>query len=412
MQKLREEIAFLRLNLSWMVLRWLAPLFRWRSAEPSLVLVPCDPWTVIGSRGDEAMVYAVLQNFRKRHPGGRITVLTGNATAAVSEDCRRMQRDFSLSYVHAWCPRFQIWNIVRAIRRVRATEVFVLGADCMDGHYSPYTSTILFSVADLACRLGLKVRLTGFSWNERPHPRAVSAAKKTTAALEILVRDPDSYDRIKSILPRARLVADTAFCLEPQLTDRVRAVLVQMENDHKDGNYVLGVNLNPMLKVDIAACVEALNAQSAISIYMIPHDYRDGGDLAELAKLDPLLNVPHRLLTETYSAAELKALTSGLDAILTSRMHLGIAALGMGKPVAGFAYQGKFAGLFNLFGLPHDWLMAPSDVHRLDSVLKDVVIRTVAVTEQVGQMLPDVLGKAKDNLLCYNVKCSGSSLCT
>lgn len=398
-QKLREEIAFLRLNLSWRILRWAVPLLRWRSAEPSLVLVPCDPWTVIGSRGDEAMVYAVLQNFRKRHPNGKITVVTGNATAAASEDCRRMQRDFNLAYVHAWRPRFQIWNIIQAVRRVRATEVFVLGADCMDGHYSPHTSTILFAVADLACRLGLKTRLTGFSWNEHPHPRAVAAAKKITTALEILVRDPDSFGRVKSILPRARLVADTAFCLEPKFTDRVRAVLAQMESDHAAGRYVLGVNLNPMLKVDVASVARALNAQLDVSVYLIPHDYRYGGDLVELGKLDPLLTVPHRLLTDVYSAAELKALTSGLDALLTSRMHLGIAALGMGKPVAGFVYQGKFAGLFNLFGLPQGWLISPSDVHRLDSVLKDVATQAVVVAELVRKNLSDVQTVAKVNLV-------------
>lgn len=359
MQKLREKIAFLRLNLSWAVLRFLAPFLRWRGAEPSLVLVPCDPWTVIGSRGDEAMIYAVLQSFRKRHPEGRITVVTANASAANSEDCQRMRRDFNLAYVYAWRPRLQIWNIVRAVRHARATEVFVLGADCMDGHYSPHTSTILFAVADLACRLGLKTRLTGFSWNEHPHPRTVAAAKKTTTALEILIRDPDSFGRVKSILPRARLVADTAFCLEPLFSDRVRAVLAQMESDRKAGRYVLGVNLNPMLKVDVASVAQALNAQSNISVCLIPHDYRSGGDLAELRKLEPLLTVPHRLLTDVYSAAELKALTSGLDALFTSRMHLGIAALGMGKPVAAFAYQGKFSGLFEHVGLSKDLLVIP-----------------------------------------------------
>lgn len=363
------------------------------------MLVPCDPWTVIGSRGDEAMIYAVLQNYRKRHPNGKITVVTGNADAAASEDCQRMQRDFDLAYVHAWRPRLQIWNIIRAILRVRATEVFVLGADCMDGHYSPYTSTILFAVADLACRLGLKARLTGFSWNEHPHPRAMVAAKKTTAALEILVRDPVSFDRVKSILSRARLVADTAFCLEPLFSDRVCAVLAQMESGRRAGRYVLGVNLNPMLKVDVAALAKALNAQANISVCLIPHDYRSGGDLAELGKLDPLLTVPHRLLADVYSAAELKALTSGLDALFTSRMHLGIAALGMGKPVAAFAYQGKFSGLFNLFGLPQGWLLSSPDAHRLDFVLKDLMVRKAAMTEQVEKKLFEVVDAAKSNLL-------------
>lgn len=397
-QKLREEIAFLRLNLSWCILRRLAPLLRWHGAKPSLVLVPCEPWSVIGSRGDEAMVYAILQDYRRRHPDGKITVITAGETSSMSEDCRRLQHDFYVSFIRAWRPRWHLWSIVSVIRQVRATEVFVLGADCMDGYYSPYTSMILLSVADVASRLGVATRLTGFSWNEHPHPRMVSAFRKVTESLDVLVRDPGSLERFKTVSPRGHLVADVAFCLEPQFSDRVKTILDQMAQDRQAGRFVLGVNLNPMLKVDCAEVAKVLNGLPNVVVYLMPHDYREGGDLAELAKLDPLLTVPHRLLTEVYSAAELKALTSGLDALLTSRMHLGIAALGMGKPVAGFAYQGKFAGLFTLFGFPQDWLISPSDVSRLGPVLKDVVARTVAMSEQVGKVLPDVLGKAKVNL--------------
>ena len=39
-----------------------------RQRRTSLVVVPCDPWTVGGSRGDEAMILGVISYFRKQDP--------------------------------------------------------------------------------------------------------------------------------------------------------------------------------------------------------------------------------------------------------------------------------------------------------------------------------------------------------
>src|SRR5574344_391976 len=69
------------------------------------------------------------------------------------------------------------------------------------------------------------------------------------------------------------------------------------------------------------------------------------------------------------SAPELKALCGHLDCLFTSRMHLAIAALGRGKPVAAFAYQGKFTGLFRHFDLPEDLILPSTAVDRLGAVL-------------------------------------------
>jgi len=69
------------------------------------------------------------------------------------------------------------------------------------------------------------------------------------------------------------------------------------------------------------------------------------------ARLPEDLAAHTRILTETASAAELKALAGAVDLVVSGRMHLAIGALGMGVPAGGVVYQGKFEGLYQHFDL-------------------------------------------------------------
>ena len=72
LEKIRAGLTFFGQVLIWRALRCLA-----RNAageSPLLMLLPCEPGSVIGSRGDEAMIYAILGDFRRRHPDGKIMV--------------------------------------------------------------------------------------------------------------------------------------------------------------------------------------------------------------------------------------------------------------------------------------------------------------------------------------------------
>jgi polysaccharide pyruvyl transferase WcaK-like protein len=42
-------------------------------------------------------------------------------------------------------------------------------------------------------------------------------------------------------------------------------------------------------------------------------------------------------------------------------MHLAIAAMGMTTPVFTITYQGKFAGLYQHFGYPCQWMSTPEN---------------------------------------------------
>ena len=414
---LREKIALARLRLNWRWLQLRAAFHRQRrSATPSLVLVPCEPWSVIGSRGDEAMVYSILRDFQRRHPEGSITIVTGTPSFGETDDGKRLVRDFNVKFVYAWRPRMYLSNIAQAYREARATEVYVLGADCMDGNYSAHTSIILLAAADLAARMGISARLTAFSWNEHPRSEVVKAFKNVTPKLQILVRDPVSHERFEQNVRLkkghvATLVADIAFNLKPRITPFVQTELDWMAEQRAAGRFVLGFNLHAMLvkKESLPRLIETTIAQlrgfmathPQVVLALVPHDYREGGDLSVLLEVAKGLaeNASRvRMVSSVFSAEELKALTGGLDALFTSRMHLGIAALGMGKPISAFAYQGKFVGLFKHVSLPERLILSPERVGGLSECLGELVRDVAPMTQSVSKSLPATLALAKVNL--------------
>ena len=415
---IREKIALARLRLNWRWLQLRAAFYhQGRSALPSLVLVPCEPWSVVGSRGDEAMVYSILRDFRLRHPEGRITIVTGSPDIGKTSDGQRLVRDFGVEFVHAWRPRLFLSNIARVYRDMRATEVYVLGADCMDGHWSMFLSITLLAAADLAARMGMAVRLTAFSWNEHPCPKVVKAFKNVTPKLPILVRDPISYERfVQNVRLKtghtATLVADVAFNLKPCVTSLVRTELDWMAEQRASGCFVLGFNLHTMLvekdrlphliDASIAQLRVFLSSHPNVALTLLPHDYRDGADMAVLRQIAEGLasnGLRVRQVTTSLTAEELKALVGGLDALFTSRMHLGIAALGMGRPIAAFAYQGKFVGLFKHVNLPEKLILLPEMVDGLSELLEGLMRNLVSLERALTEALPATMVLAKTNLL-------------
>ena len=418
-QEMSENLTFAIKTLVWKWLQLCAALRRYvgwrkRCCAPSLVLVPCEPGHVIGSRGDEAMVYAILADYRQRHADGRIAVIVNNASFKDSPDGQRLSKDFpGIEFCPAWIGHSHLTKIYKSFLRRKATEVYVVGADCMDGYYGSAISFTLLASADLATRLGIKTKLTGFSFNEHPTMPAERMFRHVTRQLVCNVRDPVSLERVKSLRYKnvtTQLVADVAFMLKPVESSAVANVVEWIRGERARGQAILAFNLHGML-VDrksydnlVSNAVRGLggflDVNKNVSIALVPHDYRPQGDIDALSKIDIQLNRPNvRLVREVLSAAELKAVMGHVDCLFTSRMHLGIAALGMGKPIAAFAYQGKFAGLFELFRLPFNMLSSPSDPKGMIAALCDLVRDLPALRRAVAERMSDITGLSTLNLI-------------
>jgi len=414
LQRLKEGLQFAALVATWLAAR--VVLKRIEGSRPpgagrARLLLSCDPFTLVGSRGDAAMLQATVESV----VGDLRVAVHGLKAKQIAHAMGLVTEQLAFD----WLLPFRL---ARLLRRLAPVQVLVMGADVMDGHYSAVYSIRLLIGADLAARAGADARFLGFSLNDRIHPAVAWAFRRLSSDVRVQLRDPVSLERFERLgtACQARLVADSAFLLRPtsivgdgvsQGENELRRAVDWVGEQRRLGRLVIGVNLHGMLFTgarrqeqlhtllsNVASAMQGAMDVQAVSWVLIPHDDREkAGDLAATAALRAMLGdsvLAHTLvLTAAPPAADAKALAGQLDGVITARMHLAIATLGMGRPVLVLTYQSKFEGLLRHFSLSDEWKLEAAQTQDATAV-HNAILRFVSQTEplarQVASRLPAV----------------------
>lgn len=335
---------------------------------PGVLIVPPS---VPGSVGDDAMMRATVDTLRA---DGH------DDLAIVSFDERQPWTIVADVPVVVDVHDFIYGRDVRKLEalaglRARYGRLLLLGADVLDGHYSEELTVRRIWIARLAAALGMATSILGFSLNARPSPRTLDAFRALQDDVQLNLRDPVSRQRLASLCGReGHQVADLAFLLEPAADRRapVESVVRWIEGAER----TIGLNLNNLVSSDDDAQVarrftgivaRVFEAHPDLQILFVPHDYRASNkdlDMGIMIRdaLPEAVRDRFRILEGVYSPGEVKAIASHLFAAVSCRMHFAIACLGVATPVHCLEYQGKFEGLFQLFGLDGGLLSLRSDV--------------------------------------------------
>lgn len=409
----RASKPFKSTNESWAANRKDSPLKDILQGKPRrLIIVPSDPWTLTGAKGDEAMIQAVVTQLRAVTPDLHVGIVTESQVATDAA------KQLGYEPLPVWA--LPLEKIIGAIRQFRADGLAVLGADCMDGYYSAETTLRLLALADLAARSGIRTTILGFSFNDKPDTRLANAFNTVSDRVSINVRDEISLERFRKFThAKAQLVTDSAFMLQPISDSPVVLDLAGWADKHRTaGRRVIGFNAHPMLiknptaeQLDrlfnsISSALIRFMNECNVAVALISHDYRgESGDdicLKYIAdKLAPRFGERLYYKETRCSAAELKGMAGVMDGVVTGRMHLAIASLGMGVPVAALTYQDKFQGLMRHFSLPDDLLLAPEKLQSdepLVSLLERFTQSLEQQKEKVSQFLPEVKKSSAKNV--------------
>ena len=368
-----------------------------------VLVVPCDPWAVVGSRGDQAMILAV-----KQHCGSaKIDILTD------SHDTGDACREIGLNPISEWNMPFDVWMKGNASRYM---AVYILGADVTDGVYGWPTAMKLLMFYDCFSRLGAEAHYLGFSWSETPSPWMHLVFPFLKRGLPLPIRDPVSYERVARFTRHRPLVqvADAAFQLKPNSTPRAQKWIDWCRGNKSAGHRVIAINVHQMFndveaksaewESAFARCLNAVAKKYRDIVYLlVPHDNRPRvSDLDILKRINGLLP-GSTLIDVVMNADEIKAVLGECDALIAGRMHISIAALGQGVPVLGLVYQGKFEGLWDHFRLPRKTLLAPrrflEDSQFAESTLGDFMNNLHDLRENIKERLPHVVELAALNFV-------------
>ena len=304
------------------------------------------------------------------------------------------------------------------------THFMVPGADVMDGYYNESSPLLKLHLVSIAHATGLKCSVLGFSFNNQPKESCVSAFQKLPSDVAIFARDPLSKTRFENHTNRQiSLVSDLAFLLKPDSDHEgiQNQAKLWIEQEKQQGNIVIGINANKLLAKNLNTetppklaevfsnlIKDLIHLKQNISFVLIPHDYRQDalfpGDntLCELIKAQLPIEIQARcwLFANTrLKASEVKNICQYLDFVITSRMHLAIACLGVKTPVLGIVYQGKFEGLYSYFEL-EQMLIEPQEAIKADKLLSCVLSgleNRDKMRQQLAIKLPGVVELAKQN---------------
>ena len=385
-----------------------------RNNPRRLVLLPSDPWSIHQSRGDEAMIEATVGELKRTYPDLETYIVT--ATSVASADVRAM----GFKPLEIWRQPFSYETVAQELSLTRPDFGVVLGADVLDGYYSPVDAARMLLVADLMAGFGAKVSVLGFSFNSRPAKALREVFRLLDPGVVLNLRDAISLQRFDDFArKRARLVADSAFMLTPRAdTVAVKQIAATVARQRAQGRKVFVFNIHPMLfkkpepaklerMIELAAdAMTRLSRQHNASWLLLAHDYRPGiaddNCLRPLAaRLKPALGEHVHHVEQVLSAGEIKAVVGLVDGVITGRMHLAIAALGQGTPVAAITYQDKFQGLFAHFGISEQLLLSPAQFlvgDSFEAFLLNFLGTYKAAGEQVRQMLPEVMELSRANV--------------
>jgi polysaccharide pyruvyl transferase WcaK-like protein len=369
-----------------------------QAPRPGSVLI-MPPWSP-GSLGDEAMVTGVVAGLRARGVSdlGLVSYERDNLwELAPPVPSVADLHDFLLGGKTVSLDDF-------ATIAADYAAFVLLGADTLDGHYSPERTVNRLRCAELAARLGLETRVLGFSFNSRPHPSSVRALRDLPPAARLYARDVISHSRLEKELGRGvEQAADLAFLLQPATSFRgpLAAVEAELARRKAAGELLFAVNLNPLTWVGRTdALVESYRAmlerylrdEPSAHVVFVSHDSR-GVDADQQLAARVATGLPggrSTVLPGGVNSAEIKGLCRHFDFAFTGRMHFAIACLGMDVPPVALSYQGKFEGLYTMFGILPLLVEDLADFDAFEAKIRQGLADREALRRQIRSRRPEI----------------------
>lgn len=337
---------------------------------PSCLIVPPDDGC--GSFGDHAMLLSLLCGMKKRRPDVVPAVFLRERRG---EDGFLAARGLNVRHIGARDGRPLLERFAEAAAGF--DHVVFMGADILDGGYGHACSLQQFAMMERAHALSLPVDVLGFSFRSTDDPVILDAVRSVSSFARLHVRDAVSLERLAAAGCSGLVqVADLAFLFDENAvppSPQVSAVLDEVRRLRAQGLHPVGLHA-AALKADgylgfFDRLARAFADVPGVVAVLLPHDSRvfenKHSDTELLGRLAAYFSSRGLPLVNAVAAcpdeAAVKRVAASLDVVVTSRMHLAIAAMSRNVPAVSFAYQGKFEGLYRFFEFDEPLVLNAAD---------------------------------------------------
>ena len=257
--------------------------------------------------------------------------------------------------------------------------------------------------------------LVGHSVGAGPlqHPESRLAARFTCGALaSITVRDTFAQSTLQACTAvPIGIVPDPAFMLEPAATAAADNLLASLHLRpgrpliglclrkwfHSRGGLIPSRTRSAMglhddsgkealsrLLDGLAATIAPLAASLDASILLLPtYAASYENDVAVCEEFATRMRNCVVRLARLSDPALYKAITGRMRIMISSRMHPLILAAGMGTPIVGLAYNGKFEGMFDMLQIPRRMCWLNDDAEDLPRVLSSLIDQALQTNDDL-----------------------------
>lgn len=380
-----------------------------------------------GNRGCEALVRAVTGIVSQRLPGATFLIPTLDQGRDAAQWPGMAAAGCTFVAAPARSPRIKWWN--RAITRMPALlplweprytpqarvmgefaqcdAVLMIGGDVISLDYGPGSLFLWSGLMDAARRRGTPTMLVAASVGPFDASPVIERymANHLRQYSAISVRESASLAYLKRLgLENAVLVADPAFCLEPDPVS-----LGAPFDQASDG--VLAFNISPLIRQgwqrrypgeslidECAAFLKRLLSETQLAVALLPHvDPLDGAeensDSHYMASLLAKLGGPSARLAmvrRDLNAAQLKFIVGACRYLIAARTHATVAGWSQHVPTISIAYSVKALGLNQDLFDTLDYVLETPKVerHSLWASYRQLAGREVALRAHLAERVP------------------------
>jgi polysaccharide pyruvyl transferase WcaK-like protein len=388
------------------------------SAKRSVLVIASSGWW--GSVGDDALLRTTCATLSE----------AGNKTyVLVNHDIEKWQEALEVCSATVLGPR-QFLTPTHLMTALRLDAVYVIGADIMDGGFDIIAVKRRLFLASLFRLLGKKVSIINFSFNRQPKPEVLSGFQKLGAKVRYTARDRRSLARFELATGlRATPVADVGFLTRPEHSPRVNTFALWANEMRTEGRTLLMINTaivpfrsNPATSSatpdDIARALQEalvnLDGREGINlaIAVAPHDFRftnnPESDVSLATTLHERLQAHFGdrlcIVPTPFNSAEICAMATHVDMVVTGRMHLEILSLTAGVVPVSFTYQDKFEGMYeHVFAQSGNLMLSTQTLMETPSAIADALMAILDQQQnlhvEIAAARPRVIEAARKNFV-------------
>lgn len=355
-----------------------------------------------GNIGDQAMFESFLQNV-----DGRVVVVVSDKSSLVVPEVDASRVEIvEIPGLVTGLPLVRLRGTRKLLAQLKSAKSYsVIGADIMDGVYSPEQSIARLSTVNCALLLGVNARILGFSWSPSARPSAKEAMRRLNGRAAIFARDPRSQQRLKNDgVTDAAIAADIVFSHSSEAPMSELSGWVQKRKNEGQKIAVLNISglISSKIKLDddYRKICDHLT-KLGYSIIMLPHVVRDGDD--DLSAIhEYLLNAsvaegPY-IVNELLTPSQVKSLVGTVDCVITGRMHLAVLALSAKVPTITLGTQGKVEGLYAMFDLEDLCVQPASGMSaKCLPIISTFASNSTQMLQRIESKLPEIKRLSKLN---------------